>query len=134
MSRMSELAQTLDDLTEVGQRLMACGEDLIKAAARVKDCFSGEDESEQEKPKTAGRRRAAKESESEPAEETASEAPMPKVYTKEEVRALLAELSQSGYREDAKALVKKYAEGGSLTDIDPARYPDLVEEVHSIHG
>ena len=132
MSRMSELAQTLDDLTEVGQRLMACGEDLIKAAARVKDCFSGEDESEQEKPKTAGRRRAAKESE--PAEETASEAPMPKVYTKEEVRALLAELSQSGYREEAKALVKKYAEGGSLTDIDPARYPDLVEEVHCIHG
>lgn len=132
MSRMSELAQTLDDLTEVGQRLMACGEDLIKAAARVKDCFSGEDESEQEKPKTAGRRRAAKESE--PAEETASEAPAPKVYTKEEVRALLAELSQSGYREEAKALVKKYAEDGSLTDIDPARYPDLVEEVHSIHG
>lgn len=134
MSRMSELATVLDDLTEVGRRLVACGEDLIKAAARVKDCFSGEDESEQEKSKTAGRRRAAKESESEPAEESASEAPAPKVYAKEEVRALLAELSQSGYREEAKALVKKYAEGGSLTDIDPARYPDLVEEVHSIHG
>ena len=131
MSKMNELATVLDDLTEVGRRLVACGEDLIKAAARVKDCFSGEDESEQEKPKTAGRRRAAKESES---EETVSEAPAPKVYTKEEVRALLAELSQSGYREEAKALVKKYAEGGSLTDIDPARYPDLVEEVHSIHG
>lgn len=132
MSRMSELVQTLDDLTEVGQRLVACGEDLIKAVTRVKDCFSGEDESEQEKPKAAGRPRKAKEPEQEPA--PVKEAPAPKVYTKEEVRALLAELSQSGHREEAKALVKKYAEGGSLTDIDPARYLELVEEVHSIHG
>lgn len=40
---------------------------------------------------------------------------------------MLADLSQSGHRDEAKALVKKYADGGSLTDIDPARYPDLVQ-------
>ena len=40
MSKMSELATTLDDLTEVGHRLVACGEDLIRVATRVKDCFT----------------------------------------------------------------------------------------------
>ena len=37
MSRMSELSTSLDELTEVGRRLVACGEDLIQAAARVKE-------------------------------------------------------------------------------------------------
>ena len=60
MSRMSELALTLDELTEVGQRLVACGEDLIRAAARVKDCFSADEDAEPASAKTPGRRRAAK--------------------------------------------------------------------------
>ena len=62
--------------------------------------------------------------------------PSATVYSawKEEVRAMLADLSQSGHRDEAKALVKKYADGGSLTDIDPARYPDLVQEVQNCHG
>ena len=139
MSKMSELALTLDDLTEVGQRLMACGEDLIKAAARVKECFST-DEGETLKPakETVRRRKAAKAPDPKPASEPEAE-PMPeeaaqKTYTKEEVRAMLADLSQSGFRDEAKALVKKYADGGSLTDIDPARYPRLVEEVQGYHA
>lgn len=139
MSKMSELALTLDDLTEVGQRLMACGEDLIKAAARVKECFSA-DEDETFKPakETGRRRKAAKAPEPEPASEpeaeTVPEEPAPKTYTKEEVRAMLADLSQSGFRDEAKALVKKYADGGSLTYIDPARYPELVEEAQKYHA
>ena len=139
MSKMSELALTLDDLTEVGQRLMACGEDLIKAAARVKECFSA-DESETFKPakETGRRRKTAKapdpEATSEPEAEPVPEEPAPKTYTKEEVRAMLADLSQSGFRDEAKALVKKYADGGSLTDIDPARYPELVEEAQKYHA
>ena len=130
MSKMSELALTLDDLMEVGQRLVACGEDLIKAAARVKDCFSADGEEASKPAKAPGRRKAAKapESDLEPAAEPVPEEPAPKTYTKEEVRAMLADLSQGGHRDEAKALVKKYADGGSLTDIDPARYPELVEE------
>lgn len=134
MSRMNELATTLDELTEVGHRLVACGEDLIKAAARVKECFS-DDEEEAKPAKAPGKRRSAKapepEQEPEPAE---PEAPAARTYTKEEVRAILADLSQSGHRDEAKALVKKYAGGGSLTDIDPARYPELVEEAQKYHG
>lgn len=121
MSRMSELAQTLDDLTEVGQRLMACGEDMIRAAARVKDCFSdGSAEAQPQDP--------VKEPESE------AKAPAPKTYTKEEVRALLANLSQSGFRSEAKALVRKYSDGRSLTDINPARYPELMEEARKYNA
>ncbi len=136
MSRMSELSTSLDELIEVGRRLVACGEDLIQAAVRVKECFSDDTEEEPKPAKAPGRRRAAKapEPEQEPEKAPEPEAPAPKTYTKEEVRAMLADLSQSGHRDEAKALVKKYADGGSLTDIDPARYPDLVQEVQNCHG
>ena len=136
MSKMSELATALDELTEVGRRLVACGEDLIQAAARVKEFFSADGEEEPKPVKAPGRQRTAKspEPEQEPEKTPEPEAPVPKTYTKEEVRAMLADLSQSGHRDEAKSLVKKYADGGSLTDIDPARYPDLVQEVQDCHG
>ena len=120
MSKMSELATTLDDLTEVGHRLVACGEDLIRVATRVKDCFT--DDSAEVQPQEFAR-----------AQEPAPEQPAPKTYTKEEVRAMLASLSQSGFRAEAKALVKKYSNGGSLTDINPADYPELVKEAEQYH-
>ena len=136
MSKMSELATALDELTEVGHQLVACGEDLIQAAARVKECFSDDAEEEPKPVKAPGRRRTAKspEPEQEPGPSAEPEMPAPKTYTKEEVRAMLADLSQSGHRDEAKALVKKYADGGSLTDIDPARYPDLVQEVQDCYA
>ena len=72
--------------------------------------------------------------ENEPAPPAAEpEAPAP-AMTKEEARAILANLAQSGHREEAKALVAKYASGGSFSDIDPERYPELAEEVKKIHG
>ena len=119
MSRMNELTTMLDDLTEVGQRLVACGDELIKSVTRVKDCFTaGEDEP------------PAAEAEAALAQETTAA----KTYTKEEIRAMLADLSQSGFRDEAKALVRKYADGGSLTDIDPACYPELAEEAQKYHA
>ena len=51
------------------------------------------------------------------------------LFQKEEIRAMLAGLADSGHREEAKALVQKYADGGSFSNIDPARYPELAEEV-----
>ena len=35
MSKMSELATTLDNLNEVGKQLVGCGEELIRAVAHV---------------------------------------------------------------------------------------------------
>ena len=40
MSKMSELATALDEMTEVGRTLITCGESLLKAAAHVRDCFT----------------------------------------------------------------------------------------------
>ena len=113
MSKMSEMATALDEMTEVGRTLITCGENLLKAAAHVRDCFTEEPA---------------------PVTEPVAETPAPKAYTKEEVRAILADLSQNGFRNEAKALVKKYSDGGSLTDIDPAKYPDLVAEAEALHG
>ena len=50
-------------------------------------------------------------------------------FQKEEIRAMLAALADNGHREEAKALVQKYANGGSFSNSDPARYPELAEEV-----
>ena len=110
MSKMSELATALDDLTEIGQRLVACGENLIRAATCVKESFTNDSAEVQPQ-------------EHAEVQEPAPEQPAPKTYMKEEVRAMLASLSQSGFRAEAKALVKKFSNGGSLTDIDPANYP-----------
>lgn len=120
MSKMSELATVLDELTETGRNLMACGEDMMKAAARLRDCFS----SDSEQPAAQTVETPAPQSQEEP----------PRKYTKEEVRAILAGLSQNGFRSEAKALVRKYSDGGSLTDIDPAKYPDLVAEAEAYHA
>ena len=122
MSKMSDLAAVLDDLTQIGKALAACGEDLIRATARVKDCFS------------------AKETQLEPVKPEATtdkkepEAEKNKQPSKEEVRARLADLSQAGFRAEAKALVKKYGNGGSFSDIDPATYADLMEEAKKYHA
>ena len=121
MSKMSELATALDDLTKVGQRLVACGEDLIRAASCVMDCFSD-----------SGGEAQSPEPVKEP--EPAVEESAPKSYTKEEIRATVAGLSLSGFRKEARALVKKYSDGRNLSDIDPARYPELMEEAQKYHA
>lgn len=114
MSKMSELSATLDELSEVGRTLIDCGEDLVKAVRAVQACFSSD--------------------ETEPVPEPPAEEPEPKVYSKEDIRAMLAGISQAGFRSEAKALVKKYSGGGTLSDIDPARYAELAAEVEAIHA
>ena len=122
MSKMSELAATLDDLTRVVKAVITCGEDVLRAVAHVREFFSG---NENAVPKLQEPVKVA---------EPVAVTPAPKAYTKEEVRAILADLSQNGFRNEAKALVRKYSDGGSLTDIDPAKYPDLVAEAEALHG
>lgn len=71
------------------------------------------------------------------AKENAVETPVKttKKYTKEDVRAVLAAKSNADsgkYRNDVKALVKKYANGGSLTNISEDDYPSLLAEVEGL--
>lgn len=113
MSKMSELSQVLDDL-------VTCGEKMIETANAIRECFSETEPAKKSKP--------AKKEAKAPETET-------KTYSKEDVRALLAaKANESGgqFKAQVKAIVKKYGNGGNLTDIPAESYPDLVKEVEGL--
>ena len=116
MSKMSELSQVLDDL-------ISCGEKMIQTANAIKECFS-EDSAPAAEPKKKPTKKEAKA----PEPETPS-------YSKEDVRALLAaKANEAGgqFKSQVKAIVKKYADGGSLTNVPAESYSDLVKEVEGL--
>ena len=116
MSKMSELSQVLDDL-------ISCGEKMIQTANAIKECFTADDAPAAEPEKKA-----------KPVKKEAK-APEAKIYSKEDVRALLAsKANEAGgqFKAQVKAIVKKYADGGSLTDIPAESYPALVKEVEGL--
>lgn len=118
MSKMSELSQVLDDL-------ISCGEKTIQTANAIKECFQAD-----EAPATAPEKKVAPKKK----EEAAPKAEIP-TYSKEDVRALLAaKANEAGgqFKAQVKALVKKYGNGGSLTDIPADSYPALVKEVEGL--
>ena len=120
-----KLVQSLRDLVKILDDLTTCGEMAIQTASAIMECFS-----EDEAPA------AIPEKKSKPAKKEAK-APEPavKTYSKEDVRALLAaKANESGgqFKAQVKALVKKYANGGSLTDIPEDQYPALEEEVEGL--
>ncbi|MCD7751016.1 MAG: hypothetical protein LUI10_04655 [Lachnospiraceae bacterium] len=108
MGKMNELSQILDEMIEAGNR-------MVDAANALKRFYSTEDTAPEEKPK-------AKE-------------PEKPTYTKEQVRQMLAAKSTAEdgkYRRQVVTLVRSYANGGSLTDIDPEKYGALVKELEVI--
>lgn len=139
MSKMNELATVLDELVSAATQLKMCAQDLLTASNRLRCLYEAEDADEPKPPKKKPATRKPPESEqAEPdpephATDTQPEPPAPE-YTKEQIRGMLSDLAGSGHREEAKGLVSKYANGGSFSDIDPARYPELVEEVRKINA
>ena len=65
-------------------------------------------------------------------------APQPepaKEYSKEDVRKILAAKANEAegiYKAQVKALVQKYGNGGSLTDVKPEDYAALAQEAEGI--
>lgn len=125
MSKMSELSMLLD-------QMITCGNTLTQTAQALKGFYSSEETvAPAEKPKKKEFPKAAPE----PAAEAAPEKPAAKEYTKEEVRALLAKKANEAngqYKAQVKAIVKKYGNGGSLTNVKPADYTALVAEMEAI--
>ena len=114
MSKMSELSQVLDDL-------ISCGEKMIDTANAIRECFTEPDVPAAEPAKKA--KPSKKEAKPEPS------------YSKEDVRTLLAaKANEAGgqFKAQVKAIVKKYGNGGNLTDIPAESYPDLVKEVEGL--
>lgn len=123
MSKMSELSALLDNL-------ISCGETLAETGRALKDFYSGTDE-----PATAAKSKA-KEKKA-PAREAEPEAPKEGTthYSKEDVRGILAaKANEAGgrFKTEVKALVKKYGNGGSLTDVPDESYPALIKEVEGL--
>ena len=121
MSKMSELSQVLDEL-------ISCGEKMIQTANAIKECFT--EEAEPATPAAEPEKKAKPAKKEAKAPESAAPA-----YSKEDVRALLAsKANEAGgqFKAQVKAIVKKYGNGGSLTDIPAESYPALVKEVEGL--
>ena len=118
MSRMSELSQVLDEM-------IACGEGMIKATNAIKDIFSSTEETP-EKTETMPNKKSNKAPETAKAEE----APEP-IYTKEDVRAVLASKSAAGYKKEVKELLEKYG-AQQLKQVNPDDYAALLKEAEVI--
>ena len=70
--------------------------------------------------------------EEEPTPETEPES---KSYTKEEVRALLAQKAKADegiYKAEVKSIVSKYSADGTLTKVPEEKYPELVAELEVV--
>lgn len=118
MSKMSELSQVLDEM-------IACGEGMINAANAIKDIFSSTEEApEKSKPLPTKKTNKAPE----PAK--AEEAPEP-IYTKEDVRAVLASKAAAGYKREVKELLEKYGVQ-QLKQVNPDDYAALLKEAEVI--
>lgn len=132
MSKMSEMSMLLDEVT-------SCCNALAAAASALKGfCMEASEKQTSETPKSKPAEKP-KESASSVTEE-APAAPdtmqaAAKEYSKEEVRALLSRKANEdggSYKAQVRAIVKKYGNGGTLTDVDSADYAALVAEMEAL--
>lgn len=140
MSKMNELSLVLDEVISCGEKMIAiadslkdmvsCGEKMIAVAKEIKTIFTDADSVttiEQDLSDTKATITKAK---------SASVAkPAPKKYSKEYVRGILAaKANEAGgrYKASVKAIVKKYSDGGSLTDVPAESYESLIKEVEGL--
>lgn len=129
MSKINELSMLLDEL-------ISCGNTLIKTAQALKDFYSS---TEEEKPTPDAPEKPKKQEtpkvDPEPAAQNVPAETPAKEYSKEEVRALLAsKANEAGgkYKAEVRAIVRKYGNGGTLTDVSPADYASLVTEMEAV--
>lgn len=104
MSKMAEMAQTIEELRSAAASINAAADWLYKQ-------FSGDN------------------TETQPAEAPANkEKPQLKL---EDVRAVLAEKSRAGHTAEVRALLQKYG-AAKLSEIDPANYEALLKDAEVI--
>ena len=161
MSKMSELSMLLDDLIQCGEKLTETGKALKTFYSSTDEpAATPEKTGKRQSAKTAQLPEAKPqdnlpeaepqavsqvEKQTEPEQpapatdqEAAPTAPDPsptKTYDKEEIRALLAAKAAESdgiYRAQVRDLVKKYGNGGSLTDVNPKDYADLAADTEAI--
>lgn len=161
MSKMSELSMLLDDLIQCGEKLTETGKALKafysstdepaatpektgkKQSAKLAPLPEAKSKDNLPEPEAEPQAVSQVEEQTAPEhpaltanQETAPATPVPaKTYDKEEIRALLAAKAAESdgiYRAQVRDLVKKYGNGGSLTDVDPKDYADLAADTEAI--
>ena len=120
---MIQIADSLKDL-------VACGDRMIGIAKEIKEIFTEDDA-----PKLPAKTTKATKTPKAPAPEPAKEEAPAKAYTKEEVRGVLsakANAENGKFKAAVKDIVKKYGNGGSLTNVDAKDYAALVADVEAL--
>lgn len=102
MSKMKELSQVLDEM-------IACGENMIRAANALKQTLSPSEEGTELPPE---------------------EQPV-RAYAFSDVRHAFLAKSHEGYTEQVKALISKYG-AAKLSDIRPEDYANLMADLEAI--
>lgn len=138
MGKMKELSTVLDEIVTCGETLVQgteklrdmmeiidglaeCGKALISSGKALKEYFSEPDE-EPTKRKASAKKKPELEADDLPSEIT---------LTKEDVRKVLSEVSQSGHRSEVIALLKKYG-AGNITNLDKKNYAAVVAEAEEL--
>ena len=109
MGKMNELSMLVEELKK-------CGETLVGLSEGLADFFSGSVEEE----KQPAKKKAA--------EKSKSEIPEEKALTLEDVRAVCADKSRSGFTAEVKAILNKHGVE-KLSEVNPAEYKALLAEV-----
>ncbi len=105
MSKMAEMAQTIEELRTAAASINAAADCLYQQ-------FSGDDNSTQVT-KVPAKKEAKPE------------------FKLEDVRAVLAEKSRAGHTAEVRALLKKYG-AAKLSEIDPVNYEALMKDAKVI--
>jgi len=143
MGKMSELSAELSELKTYGEKIITVtdtltelfadlrrgGEIIVSIAESLAALFSsGASELAEAIPAKTTKK---------PAKIAAPAETPAKTYTKEEVRALLSRTANEDgckHKAEVRDIVKKYGNGGSLTDIDEKDYPTLVAEIEGLRN
>lgn len=118
------------------KELAALYQTIADGFAKLSEYYSSEDAEQPTAVKKDKPVKAEKKTESAPAEESADEeSTEPVAYTKEEVRAKLAQMSKAEagkYKADVKCIVAKYSSDGTLSGIPADKYADVVAALEVI--
>ena len=122
MGKMSNLDVVLDEM-------ITCGQNLVKAAQELKELFSEEGAVKPQKTASKQLFDPTPKKKEDPKEVKAE--PEAKTYTFQEVRGIMASLSGSGKKTEAKALLTKFG-ASRLSEVKEEDFPALVAEAEAI--
>lgn len=113
-------AEKLRDMMEIIDGLAECGKTMISSGKALREYFSDTEEA-----KPAPKKAAKKEAKPEPA------AVPENTISKEDVRKVLAEVSQAGHRNEVIELLKKHG-ADNITALDPKLYETVIKEAEGL--